>query len=129
MNFEWILNPLTMYGGLLVCLYFVLSTRLEIRELRKRYLDDRAATRAEFEKLSAKVAGLAAELEERQALPSPALPAAPRAMNINQRAEALRMYRRGHETHTIAAALGLPAAEICLLQTVQSMLEKDDRQN
>jgi hypothetical protein len=129
MDLEWILNPLTMYGGLLVCLFFLLSMRLEMGDLRKRYLDERAQTKAEVEKLSAKVAELAAALEERPALPVPALPATPRTMNINQRAEALRMSRRGHETHTIAAALGLPAAEVTLLQTVQTMLEKDERQN
>lgn len=132
MNFDWIFHPLAMYGSVLVCLYVVLSTRLELSERRKRALAERKELSEEFQKLAAKLASLEsgmAELAERPAAAAPVLPAVPRAMNLNQRAEALRMYRRGHQTHTIAAALGLPTAEVSLLQTVQAMLEKEERQN
>jgi hypothetical protein len=125
MTFDWILHPLAMYGSILVCLYVVLSTRMEVSDVRKQ-------SAQELERLSKQVAALTAELEKKAAEPAPAplpIPTPQRAMNINQRTEALRMSRRGHQAHTIAAALGLPAAEVSLLQTVQTLLDREDRRN
>jgi hypothetical protein len=43
-------------------------------------------------------------------------------LNVHKRAEALRMYRRGSDNHTISTALGLPAAEVALLEKVHHIL-------
>jgi hypothetical protein len=43
-------------------------------------------------------------------------------LNVQNRAEALRMYRRGSNSHAISAALGLPPAELALLEKVHYLL-------
>ncbi len=45
-----------------------------------------------------------------------------RALNVQKRAEAMRMYRRGSDPQTVASTLGLPKAEVTLLQKVQRTL-------
>jgi len=53
----------------------------------------------------------------------PAVPLAPRAtLNLDKRAQALRMHRRGEGPGEIAAALGIPLQEVHLLLKVHRIV-------
>jgi hypothetical protein len=118
MDLNWITNPLTIYGilasGGIASLYLMISTKLETCRQQTHHLAETGALREALTALQDKVAELCCEAEERAAIPSSALT----GFNVQKRAEALRMYRRGCGSHTIAAALGMTQAEVDLIGKV-----------
>jgi hypothetical protein len=118
MDLNWITKPLTMYGvltsGGIAFLHLLISTKLEMRRQQKRHFAENGSLRETLAALQGKVAELCCEASERAAIPSSALT----GFNIQKRAEALRMYRRGCGSHTIAEALGLTQAEVDLIGKV-----------
>jgi hypothetical protein len=74
--------------------------------------------------LQQKIDDLAQQIEDlrRHASTSP-IPLAPRAaLNLDKRAQALRMHRRGEGPADIAAALGIPLQEVHLLLKVHRIV-------
>jgi hypothetical protein len=123
MNLNWITSPLTIYAALclggMAFLYLAVTTRLESGMADARHKAECDALRKQVTELSAKLDELAAETKE--CVPVPAgIPMA--GLNIQKRSEALRMYRRGSDPHTVGAALGLSHAEVVLLQKVHRVL-------
>jgi hypothetical protein len=118
-------NPLTIYGTIAVaimsCLYLVVSIRMEIAQAEHRQ-------RAQNESLRNTLAAIQQELDDlrksehdRAAVPVTSHDLS-RSLNVQKRAEAMRMYRRGSDAQTVASTLGLPRAEVALLQKVQRVL-------
>ena len=124
MNLDWITNPLTIYGvvaaGGLLVLCMTASINIEMRRQQARSVRENRALQEAVCSLQERVNDLLAEANDRAAVvatypPSPGL-------NVQKRAEALRMYRRGCSSHTVCATLGLPRAEVALLEKVQKVL-------
>jgi len=126
---SFLTNPLTIYGtvaaAILACLYLVFSLRLEMAHADNRH-------RGTAKNLNDTISAMQAEMEElrrtehdRAAAVSAHDPG--RGLNLQKRAEALRMYRRGSDADTVASALGLPKAEVMLLQKVQRVLADQAR--
>ncbi len=118
---SWLAHPLTYYAllalGLAGCLHLFLSVKREMTSLKKSALQDRrqaeaalAQARRRMEEIQALLEGLE-ETAQQAATPGPPLT----AMNLNRRAQALRMYRRGQSADQIASVLRLPHNEVELL--------------
>jgi hypothetical protein len=124
MNFDWITSPLAIYGvlasGGAAALHLVVSTRIEMRRQQKRHLADSQSLREALAALEGKMQQVCAELKQNVLPPAAYIPFA--GLNVHKRSEALRMYRRGSDSHTVSTALGLPAAEVALLQKVHHIL-------
>jgi hypothetical protein len=124
MNYDWITSPLAIYGvlsaGGAAALHLVASTRIEMRRQQKRHLAESQALREAMAALEGKVHQLCVEVKESVMPPAAYTPFA--GLNVHKRSEALRMYRRGSDSHTVSTALGLPAAEVALLQKVHHLL-------
>lgn len=124
MNLDWILSPISMYGAVgavgIASLYQAFSTRADLAKRSASEAGERQKILQMVEVLSAKHAQVSLEAAERSAPLEPR--AQPSALNMNKRAEALRMYRRGSDPHTIAAALALPLADVMLLKKVYIVL-------
>lgn len=124
MNFDWILNPLTIYsvlaiGGLaIICL--AAAIKVEIRTEQKRHAQERLTLEQSVSALQKNVEELLIDARERAA--TAATHALTSGLNVHKRAEAMRMYRRGCDTHTVCATLGLPQAEVALLQKVHHII-------
>jgi hypothetical protein len=122
-NLEWITHPLTFYSTLLVggvaSVQLIISMRAELRRRQRRQEDETTSLQTAVEALRAKIEKMAVD----------AAPLAPttgaNSVNMNQRAAALRMYGRGSDPHTVAAALKLPAAETELLRKVHRILRAE----
>jgi len=121
-----ILNPLiagTMIGAEIALAGLVLVTRKEMRARDQRRVAELAEAHDTILRMQATIGELSAEAREREALPVP-MAAAGRRMTINlqPRAEALRMLRRGGDDHTVAETLDLPLADVTLLRKVSQIL-------
>jgi len=120
MNFDWITHPLAIYGVLSAlggaALHLVISTRIEMRGQEKRYLDENHRLLEAVAALEAKVGQISLEVQQSVLLPAAYTPFT--GLNVHKRAEALRMYRRGSDSHSVSTVLGLSAAEVILLEKV-----------
>jgi hypothetical protein len=106
-----------LMAGLAACLGLFFALKLEIAAHRD---GQHAAVEGGVSKIQAQIAGMEERLrqaEERAGVlvaPSP-----PRSgLNLNKRAQALRMFRRGESPDEIAACLSLPRNEVRLLVKV-----------
>jgi hypothetical protein len=109
-----ILQYVLLALGLVASLSLFLSLKHEIQ----------ANTRKHRQKIEEMIARLdeAAKAAELAAPPMEVFVRAPRpGFNLNQRAQALRLLRRGEEVAHVAAALGVPRREVELLVRVQRM--------
>jgi hypothetical protein len=123
-NLEFILRPLLSYvllaAGLGLCLYLFATLKAEIRDLLRRYLEERQQVQAlaaalgeariVVQELGADVRAM--ELQTGM-LVAPA--AARSGLNLTKRTQVLRMHRGGQDSVGIAAALALPRAEVELM--------------
>jgi hypothetical protein len=120
MELNWLLSPLGLYAFLALalagCLALFLSMKREIALLRRSFLESRDAAAASAAALAAELAALRQEMERSEAV----WPAG-QELNLTQRAQALRMQRRGESPATIAAALRVPRNEIDLLLKIQNL--------
>jgi hypothetical protein len=123
MNLNLLANPITLCCMLAlagVCfLYLLFSIMVRTQALDRKRRAEQAATEKLVEELRAQIRDLAAETHERAAMPT-SLPGT--GLNIQKRAEALRMCRRGNDPEAICQALGIPPAEVALLQKVHRVL-------
>ncbi len=109
-----------MAGGLMGGLYLFVAVKLEMRAFQKRIC-------ARLDILEAALQGLCAREEESRADRTEAQPERvaepPRSgINLNKRAQVLRLHRRGESVPTIAAALGIAQKEVELLLKVQRLV-------
>ena len=123
MNLDWITNPLAIYAvlaaGGAAALHLVVSTKIELRRMQKGRLADLQTLHEALAALERKVQQVGVEVKENMA-PAAYVPFV--GLNVHKRAEALRMYRGGSDRDSVSAALGLPRAEVALLQKVHHLL-------
>jgi sulfur carrier protein ThiS len=123
-DYNWITSPLAVYAvvaaGSAAALHLVASTKIEMSRQQKRHLADTQSLRDAMAALESKVQQVCVEVNEKMVPPAPSAPF--KGLNVYKRAEALRMYRHGSDSHSVSTALGLPQAEVALLQKVQHLL-------
>ena len=124
MDLNWITHPLTMYSlmaaGGLAALHLVVSTKRELSREQSLREEETSTLLQTLKALQKTVDQLQTEARERESWPAPTPPGA--AMNLQRRSQALRMYRRGDDSQTIASALSLPHAQVALLEKVHRVL-------
>lgn len=96
--------------GLVLSVYLFVTLKMELRRSARRQQERLAA-------LAARGAGTAAERE-----PVYIPVSAPPGFNLQRRAHALRLLRRGQDAAHIAAALAIPRAEVELLIRVERLV-------
>ncbi|SPE36375.1 conserved hypothetical protein [Candidatus Sulfopaludibacter sp. SbA3] len=124
MNLNWLANPLVMYGAVaamgFLSLRLAIAGKIDLRREQRKREADAAGLRETVTALQGLVEELQAEARERAV---PQAYAAPSALNLQKRSDALRMYRRGSDRSTIATALGMPPAQVALLEKVHHILD------
>lgn len=124
MNFEWLLSPATQYGalalGLAGCLLLFISTKVELRSIRRQAVESNQSVNVSFTSLAAEVEGIRAGVRELET--KPPVVTLVEGLNLTKRAQALRMHRRGEPVSTIAATLRAPQNEVELLLKVQRLV-------
>ena len=120
-----ILNPLisgAMIAAEIGLLGLMMVTRKEMRDRDQRRIAELAEAQNAIMQLQARMEELTQEAREREAAPIP-VPAGRRmTINLQPRAEALRMLRRGGDDSTVASTLNLPLADVTLLRKVSQIL-------
>jgi hypothetical protein len=101
-------------------LHLVLSTRIEMRRQQKHGLAETESLREAIDAPKDKVQEVSVEVK--QNTPPPVVFTPFTELNVQNRAEALRMYQQGSGSRAISAALGLPPAEVALLEKVHNLL-------
>jgi hypothetical protein len=122
MNLTWLATPAATVAMLSVCgvcfLYLLFTMMARMQALDRRRRAQQEATDRLVEDLRAQIHGLV-EDARRPVMPPALLQA---GLNVHQRAEALRMFRRGNDAEAICQALGLPPAEARLLEKVHRVM-------
>jgi len=117
---------LLLAAGAVAAAMLFLSLRRETGELRRRMTTLESAANDAFAHYQSRLE----ELGERLRLAGERPAAAPgplrSGLNLNNRAQALRMLRRGMGAETVAASLNLPRPEIELLIRVQELSAASD---
>jgi hypothetical protein len=130
-HLDWLLQPITLYSASALCL--LVSLTLVVRSSLLRAGTVRLSV-APVEPESAskledpEVRGLKIEMERLRESVNRLEEAMPVrgsgvGMNVNKRAVALRMHRRGEPVATIATALETPTNEVALLLKLQALME------
>jgi hypothetical protein len=114
-----------MAAGWIVLLYLTVSCRVEMARTQKRSDTEIELLRESLAQANASLQEMAVEVRERAFPPSADTP--DKAINLNKRWEALRMFRHGTDPHTISGALGMPVAEVALLRTVHGIMAEQLR--
>ncbi|MEO7651491.1 MAG: hypothetical protein ABIZ80_13580 [Bryobacteraceae bacterium] len=115
------LVPYTLLSlGLVVALTLCVSLKRDLNALERKWAKREQATAAAWE---SKVTALEEQYQElsevsHAAPPAPAKP----GINLNTRAQALQLFRRGESPERIASALSLPTAEVELLIRVHQIV-------
>jgi hypothetical protein len=120
-----ILNPLisgAMIAAEIGLLGLMMVTRKEMRSRDRRRIAELAEAQNTIVQLQARMDELTAESREREATPIPAPSGRRMTINLQPRAEALRMLRRGGDDTTVASTLNLPLADVTLLRKVSQIL-------
>ena len=122
MHLDWLLSPITQYAASALCL--LTSLTLVVRSSLKAVP---AAPEIASKPEDGEVRGLKVEMEQLRESVNRLEEAMPVrgtgvGMNVNKRAVALRMHRRGEPAATIATALETPSNEVALLIKLQTMI-------
>ncbi len=126
MHFEWLASPITLcalMATVLICaLVLFISLKCEIESTRQLARKSSEAADQLKSSLSAELAAV------RESIPPVIETNAPAAegLNLNRRAAALRMDRRGETVASIAAALRVPQNEIELILKLQKLAGQAD---
>ena len=88
--------------------------------LKREMLKQSRAQRQALDRLAAGVAAHFEKNQEREPAAAPA-PAVPSGFNLSRNVQMMRRWREGEDAAQIAAALGMPRAEVELWIRVQSM--------
>ena len=128
MSLDWLLNPVTFYSVGAVCILtgVALFVRVKIEIARMRCLT--VAPEIASQPDDPAVSGLKVEVQElresvcrlEETMP---VRGSGTGLNVNKRAVALRMHRRGEAIASISAALEIPSNEIALLLKVNALME------
>jgi hypothetical protein len=127
MNLDWLLSPITFYATLLIggtaSMQLIISTRRDLRRRQRQQQNESVTLKEALAALQGKLDEMSQEAADRAAMEASWKPA--RSLGLNQRAEALRMYRRGLDAQAVASSLGIPRAESELLRKVQQVLRSE----
>jgi len=122
-----VLLPLVLLGaGAVTATVFFFSLRREMCALRRRMATLEGVSNEVFVNLQNRVADLSERLRLAEEHPIIAPTANRCGVNLTNRAQALRMLRRGIAAETIATSLNLPRPEIELLIRVQQLAAASD---
>jgi hypothetical protein len=110
--------PLMIAYSIVMVLF--LKNRRDMKRLREEALESARNAAAGVSTLSAQVEGIRSSV--RQIEEAPVASPSVRGINLNKRAQALRMYRRGETIPSIAAALRTPTHEVQLLLKVHHLI-------
>ena len=116
-----VLNSLILAGGL-AALYLLWQSKSDVQRRHVQYLAENASLKQTVAALQSQIEELCTEIREKT-IPIPQVPT--NGLNMHKRAEALRMYRRGGDQATVSAALGLPHAEVALLEKVHHVISSN----
>lgn len=123
-NLNWLTSPVAIYGAVAAmgwaALRLVVGCKLDLTREQQRMAAETEDLRATVKALEATVAELQADARERAAAVSYSTP---HALNLHKRSDALRMYRRGSDQSSVAAAVGMPHAQVALLEKVYRILD------
>ncbi|HEY4085585.1 MAG TPA: hypothetical protein VGM43_06580 [Bryobacteraceae bacterium] len=112
--------------GMLGSLTLWISTKMDVRAVKKALENYREATDAKLGELRA---ALEAAAETMKAAPEPVAapiatgPLSVQGLDLTNRTKALRMARRGEQVASISASLGVAQEEIELLLKLERLLE------
>ncbi|HUA64057.1 MAG TPA: hypothetical protein VML19_35255 [Verrucomicrobiae bacterium] len=110
--------PLVIAYSIIVVLF--LKNRRDLKRLRAEAQESARTAAAGVSHLSLQMEGIRASVRQMEEAPVAALPG--QGINLNKRAQALRMYKRGETIPSIAAALRTPTHEVQLLLKVHHLL-------
>jgi hypothetical protein len=118
MLFTVLADLLTIYGMLAfamsVCVFLFCTLKREISRLERRGKNERQTWELTLERLTTEIDSLRTAMAEHQAEPRTLAASGP-ALNLNRRAQVLRLDRRGETPQQIAAILKVPQNEVELL--------------
>jgi hypothetical protein len=122
------MNPVTQIAilcgvlglGLIGSVMLWISTKMDVRGVKKAHAAYREATDAAIQQLRTSLEAMA---EATTAEPAAAGPLAVQGLDLTNRTKALRMARRGESVASIAASLGVAQEEIELLLKLEKLLE------
>jgi hypothetical protein len=131
---NWMMNPVNQIAvlcgvlgvGMLGSLTLWISTKMDVRAVKKALENYREATDAKLGELRA---ALEAAAETMKAAPEPVAapiatgPLSVQGLDLTNRTKALRMARRGEQVASISASLGVAQEEIELLLKLERLLE------
>jgi len=134
MNAQWVMNPVNQIAilcgvlgiGMMGSLTLWISTKMDVRAVKKAIEAYREATDAKIEELRA---ALETAAEAMKVMPAPAsapvvsVPLSVQGLDLTNRTKALRMARRGEPVGSISASLGVAQEEIELLLKLERLLE------
>jgi hypothetical protein len=132
MPLAWIGHPLAYYAcllvGLVLCLALFVGVKLEKAGAARSAQRRQEEIEQKLVDLLSDVEGLRARIEEAESRTGGLVPPAPArsGLNLNTRAQAIRLDRRGSTPAQIAAILGLPAGEVDLLLKVHRLAARQD---
>lgn len=107
--------------GLVLALALCVSLKRDLNSLERRWAKREQGNAAEWEERVIALDAQYRELSEASRTLVPPTP--PRSgINLNKRAQALQLFRRGEGAERIAAVLSLPAAEVDLLIKVHQIV-------
>ena len=134
MNAQWLMNPVNQIAilcgalgvGMLGSVTLWISTKMNVRAVKKAFEVYREATDSKIEELRA---ALESAKETMKAAPAPVAaaiapgPLSVQGLDLTNRTKALRMARRGEQVASISASLGVAQEEIELLLKLERLLE------
>jgi predicted transcriptional regulator len=133
MNSNLIIGVLAIYGVFAAAgstaLYLAVSARIRMRRQQKRHLDESQSLREAIASLNELVAKLEVKVQKvgmdvKREVRPPAGYTPFTGFDALKRTEALRMYRRGSDRHTVSTALGLTSADVALLEKVHLLSDR-----
>jgi hypothetical protein len=112
---------LLLSAGAVAAAMLFFSLRKETAELRRRMTSLESAANDAFGDMQNRVRELSERLRRSEERPLNGPAPARAGLNLNNRAQALRMLRRGENAEAVARSLNLPRPEIELLIRVQQL--------
>ena len=113
-NSALLMNVVPLVIAYILVMALFVKSRRDVKRLRERAEESARSAAVEVMNISQQVQDIRSivrKIEETPGTPAPAL----HGINLNKRAQALRMYRRGETIPSIAAALRTPTHEVQLL--------------
>jgi len=110
--------PLLVVYAVIMVLF--LKNRRELKRLRTEAMESARLNAAGVTSLSMQLEGIRNSVRQMEEFPVAAVPT--HGINLNRRAQVVRMYRRGENIPSIAAAMRAPTREVELVLKLHHML-------